>query len=126
MIPPRLHGLSYNEIVRYVYMFRSLSSSRKDKLKLEWIDRYHIQKNVTCPFKAVDELAWRLMYEVLTGTINHHHIDDDTWLLRRLRDSGHDERIKRLVSCIFKDTEALNYARCYRWMNVERALKLRS
>lgn len=122
MIPPRLHGIAYDDIVKYRYAFRRLSKKTQDRMKCEWVSNYHrYQRNVKCPFRAVDELAERIVYEVISGMIDHRHVRDHTWYRKSLRNSGHQERMRRLLHAVLENKEATNYSRCFKWLRIERA-----
>lgn len=72
MLPPRLHGIDYNDILKFRNAYKRLGRKIQDRLKVEWVGDYHRhQRNIKCPFKAVDELAERLVYEAMIGVMDH-------------------------------------------------------
>jgi hypothetical protein len=75
MLPPRLHGIDYNEILKFRDAYKRLGRKIQDRLKVGWVGDYHRhQRDVKCPFKAVDELAERLVYEAMIGVMDHRYV----------------------------------------------------
>lgn len=124
MLPPRLHGIHYNDIRKYHQSFKKLRSAMQDRLKFKWIANYHkYQRHIKCAFKAVDELAERLVFEAVTNLIDHRDIRDHFWYRYSKRDKGHQERIRRLVRTVRSSRKALDYSKCFVWLNIEQAYK---
>lgn len=82
--------------------------------------RYHIQKNIkkNKPLLAVDELAFRLVFETLSGRITYEMATTTQWKNRNIRDDGHNKRLYRLISCIKKSQLAQEYVKSFGWLRV--------
>lgn len=80
--------------------------------------RYHIQKNIKKPLLAVDELAFRLVFETLSGRITYEMATTTQWKNRNIRDIGHNLRMTRLISCIKKSQLAQEYVKSFGWLKV--------
>ena len=68
----------------------------------------------------VHELAYRLIYELIHGIIDHRHIINDSWINSHLRDNGHDKRIMKLVySILHNETSYTHLQHLYPWITID-------
>ena len=73
-------------------------SSQMSQLKKTLWQQYHIKDDVkkmtTC--MAQDEIALRLIYEIIFNKVPIECVSNGTWLSRDIRDDGHTQRMRRL------------------------------
>ena len=80
--------------------------------------KYHIQKHIRKPLLAVDELAFRIIFETLSGRITYRMATTTEWQNRNIRDEGHNKRMRRLISCVKKSKLAQEYIRTFGWLRI--------
>lgn len=106
--------------------FNKLCSADRLDVLMYVKDEYHsMQRNITNPGFAADELVCRLMFELLVRKVSVNSLANGNWFDRRTRDSGHDERMVRLVKCILRLGYSRRLMKACKWLNFDKAVKAR-
>lgn len=111
-------NLQMNFSQEFIQKFEKCSKNEQKKYLDKLCNKYHIQKQLKNHFLAVDELAFRLVYEVLTHKISYETVVSGRWSHPTLRDNGHHIRIKKLQCYIRKSPIAMEYVSSFKWLKI--------
>ena len=111
--PARLEKLDTSDIQRLINIRKNVCTRSNpcgsslhamcrecNTLRSKLVKQYHMHGdniNRMTPLQAQDELALRLVYEVIYDIIPFANLESGYWMSRTLRDNGHTRRMRNLV-----------------------------
>lgn len=103
----------------FISKFDKCLPAEKNKYLSMLCKKYHIQPKLSNEILAVNELAFRLVYEVLIGKLSYDAAIGGRWSKPNQRDPGHQIRIKKLQCYIRKSERGMAYASTFGWLQIK-------
>lgn len=116
--PWALFNLSMSSFIDFIWDARRMPSKKRKQENRRLVQAYHLQSRIRDPVLALEELIRRIVYELITRTIEPDDIKRGCWLTCKRRDFGHTNRMLNLIDCIRSDPVVLDYAKRCDWLRL--------